>query len=173
MKTKNGKLTIHQSRFCYFIGFLMVAKTLWLMHPSGRRPTIHHCSEHEESKITGYRVKDLFYSSNVNVGKIGFVMCRGTEREREGKKGKPTTEEGRKVIGVKQRGDGGNQEGLETLRERREHGRSRGESSKSSRASRVKRGRKGRRKGGRTKGAARRRRGRERKATGGVTNKTN
>ena len=30
MKTKNGKLTIHQPRFCYFVEFLIFVKTLWL-----------------------------------------------------------------------------------------------------------------------------------------------
>mgnify|MGYP007028090400 CR=1 FL=1 len=36
MKTKNGKLTIHQPRFCYFVGFLIVVKTLWLCFCSKR-----------------------------------------------------------------------------------------------------------------------------------------
>ena len=47
MKTKNGKLTIPQPRFCYFVGFLIVVKTLWLCF----------CSKRERGCVDNHRPK--------------------------------------------------------------------------------------------------------------------
>ena len=100
-------------------------------------------------------------------------MGRRTERSRNGEEGEPTTEKSGEVIGVKERGDGGDKKGLKTLGKGRERRRGQGEGGESSGARGVEGRRENGGKGGGATAGRKRRRGRQREAEGGIANKTN